>query len=62
MYKKNGYLESKIYISFINAYFIKYSVKALLGISRAIAPENLTLYLFTLSHSTIAGDYWGDRT
>jgi hypothetical protein len=27
---------------------------------RAIAPEKLTLYLFTLSHSTITRDYWGD--
>jgi len=28
----------------------------LLGMFRAIAPENLTLYLFTLSHSSITGD------
>jgi hypothetical protein len=27
---------------------------------RAIAPEKLTLYLFTLSHSSIIRDYWGD--
>jgi hypothetical protein len=27
---------------------------------RAIAPEKLTLYLFTLSHSTITRDYYGD--
>ncbi|OBQ31499.1 MAG: hypothetical protein AN487_24100, partial [Anabaena sp. CRKS33] len=47
---------------------LRYLTQPLLGISRAIAkrcckqfaPENLTLYLFTLSHSTITGDYWGD--
>jgi hypothetical protein len=39
---------------------LRYLTQALLGISRAIAPEKLTLYLFTLSHSTITRDYWGD--
>jgi hypothetical protein len=28
---------------------------------KQFAPENLTLYLFTLSHSSITRDYWGDR-
>ncbi|MCW9681073.1 hypothetical protein FJR41_009705 [Dolichospermum planctonicum UHCC 0167] len=43
---------------------LRYLTQALLGINRAIAkrcckqfaPENLTLYLFTLSHSTITRD------
>jgi len=36
---------------------LRYLTQPLLGISRAIAPEKLTLYLFTLlSHSTITGD------
>ncbi|AFW94611.1 hypothetical protein ANA_C11854 [Anabaena sp. 90] len=37
-----------------------YLTQPLLGISGAIAPEKLTLYLFTLSHSTITRDYWSD--
>jgi hypothetical protein len=32
---------------------LRYLTQALLGMFRAIAPENLTLYLFTLSHSSI---------
>jgi hypothetical protein len=35
---------------------LRYLTQALLGISGAIAPENLTLYLFTLSHSSITRD------
>jgi len=43
---------------------LRYLTQALLGINGAIAkrcckqfaPENLTLYLFTLSHSTITRD------
>ncbi|MFO5469315.1 MAG: hypothetical protein ACLBM3_07590, partial [Dolichospermum sp.] len=35
---------------------LRYLTQALLGINGAIAPEKLTLYLFTLSHSTITKD------
>ncbi|MBO1052726.1 MAG: hypothetical protein HEQ25_12185 [Dolichospermum sp. DET73] len=41
---------------------LHYLTQALLGMFRAIAPEKPTLYMFTLSHSTITRDYWGDRT
>jgi hypothetical protein len=36
---------------------LRYLTQPLLGITGAIAPEKLTLYLFTLSHSTMTRDY-----
>jgi len=46
----------------IGLYCLHYLTQALQGINGAIVPENLTLYMFTLSHSSITRDVSGDRT